>query len=51
MQHLNFIETYLGISPDDGDGSWEIMALVLIVALGALIGSLLPNARKDNALK
>jgi hypothetical protein len=50
---LNFIEMYFGVSPDGGDGSFEIMALVLMVALGALIGLLLPNARKpkDDVLK
>jgi hypothetical protein len=29
---LNFIEMYFGVSPDGGDGSFEIMALVLMVA-------------------
>jgi len=35
---MDFIEKYLGLSPDGGDGSMEIMVLVLLVALGALIG-------------
>jgi hypothetical protein len=46
MQYLNFIETYFGVSPDNGDGSLEIMALVLLVALAALIGMLLPMDAK-----
>ena len=36
---MNFIERYLSIPPDGGDGSMEILvmvALVAIVALGAL---------------
>ena len=43
---MDFIEKYLGLSPDGGDGSMEIMVLVLLVALGALIGLLLPVAGK-----
>jgi hypothetical protein len=43
---MNFIEKYFRISPDGGDGSMEIMAVVLIVVLGAPIGLLFPNARK-----
>jgi hypothetical protein len=31
--HVDFIERYLGFSPDGGDGSVEIAMLVLIVAL------------------
>ena len=34
MKYLNFFETYFGISPDGGDGTWEVAALVLIVMLG-----------------
>lgn len=51
---LNFIERYLGISLDGGDGSIEIMVLVLLVVLGALIGLFLPIARvpkKDSSLE
>jgi hypothetical protein len=36
---MNFIERYLGFSPDGGDGSMEILALValvMIVVAGAL---------------
>lgn len=43
---MDFIERYLGLWPDGGDGSMEIMVLVLLVALGALIGLLLPIAGK-----
>jgi hypothetical protein len=39
---MNFIERYFGISPDAGDGSLEIMTLVVLVALAILIGMLLP---------
>ena len=39
---MNFIERYFGITPDDGDGSLEIIILVLGVALAMLIGMLLP---------
>jgi hypothetical protein len=47
---MNFIERYLGLSPDGGDGSIEAIALVLLVTLGALIGLRLPiagNAKDD----
>ena len=44
---MNFIERYFGISPDDGDGSLEIMVLVLGVALAMLIGMLLPIGEKS----
>jgi hypothetical protein len=47
---MNFIERYLGFSPDGGDGSIEAIALVLLVTLGALIGLRLPiagNAKDD----
>jgi hypothetical protein len=43
---MNFIEIYFGLSPDGGDGSMEIIVLVLLVALGALIGLFLPIAEK-----
>lgn len=47
---MDFIERYLGFSPDGGDGSIEAIALVLLVTLGALIGLRLPiagNAKDD----
>ena len=47
MRYLDFIETYLGFSPD-GDGSWWITALVLLVGLGTLVGLLWPMPRKPN---
>ena len=40
---MNFIERYFGMR--GGDGSMEIMVLVLLVVLGTLIGMLLPIAR------
>jgi len=51
MRYLNFIETYLGLSPDGGDGSWEMAALVLLVGLGTVVGLLLPISRKPNGTK
>ena len=51
MKYLNFFETYFGISPDGGDGTWEVAALVLIVMLGAIVGLLLPNVRKPKGMK
>jgi hypothetical protein len=51
MKYLNFFETYFGISPDGGDGSWELMALVIVVVLGAVTGLLLANRNpKDEIL-
>jgi hypothetical protein len=47
MRYLNFIETYLGLSPDGGDGSWEIAALVPLVGLGALVGLLWPIGKPN----
>jgi len=41
---MDFIERYLGFSPDGGDGSIEAIALMLLVTLGALIGLRLPIA-------
>jgi len=40
-----FIERHLGLSPHGGDGSIEIMVLVLLVSLGTLIGLFLSIAR------
>ena len=40
-----------GLSPDGGDGSWEIAALVLLVGFGTVVGLLLPIARKPNGTK
>ena len=45
MKYLNLITTYLGFSPDGGNGLWEIAALVLIVTLAVLLG-LLPVTGK-----
>ena len=43
---MRFIEGWFGIWPDNGDGSLEMLALVLMVALAALIGMLLPIGGK-----
>ena len=48
MHHLNFIEVYFGMSPDSGDGSIEMMVLVLLVALAVLAGMYLPIGGKSN---
>jgi hypothetical protein len=44
---VRFIEEWFGISPDSGDGSLEIVILVLLVALATLIGMLLPIGGKS----
>jgi hypothetical protein len=44
---VNFIERYFGISPDGGDGSLEIMVLVLLIMIGVAIGMHLPYWRKN----
>ena len=36
----------VGIWADNGDGSLEFMAIVLLVLLAVLIGMFLPNRRK-----
>ena len=43
---VRFIEEWFGIWPDNGDGSLEILILVVLVALAALIGMLLPIGGK-----
>ena len=42
---MRFIKEWFGISPD-GDGSLEIIILVLLVVLATLIGMLLPIGGK-----
>ena len=42
MGTVRFIEYWFGVWPDNGDGSLEIMALVLLIALAVSIGMLLP---------
>jgi hypothetical protein len=44
---VRFIEEWFGISPDGGDGSLEIMILVLLVVVATLIGMLLPIGGKS----
>jgi len=40
---MNFIENYFGISPDGGDGSLEIMLLVLLFLIILAIALHLPR--------
>lgn len=35
---MTFIERHLGFSPDDGDGSMEILIAVVLVAIATMIG-------------
>jgi hypothetical protein len=35
---VNFIEKYLGIWPDHGDGSFEVLTLMALVTLIAVLG-------------
>jgi hypothetical protein len=49
-QRLNVIEKYFGMSPDGGDRSIEMMALVLVVALCVLVGLLLTEVRQPTKL-
>jgi len=41
VEAVNFIESYLGISPDGGDGSLELLFFLLVV-IGGAIGTYLP---------
>ena len=43
---MRFIQEWFGIWPDNGDGSLEILILVVLVALAVLIGMLLPIGGK-----
>ena len=36
---MNFIERYLNISPDGGDGSMELLLLVAVIAI-VVVGAL-----------
>lgn len=45
---MDFIERHFGISPDDGDGSFEVMLLVLLVLIVVAIGMHLPYWRKNH---
>jgi hypothetical protein len=42
---MDFIERYLGISPDGGDGSFEVMLLVVIPILIAALALYLSATR------
>ena len=47
---MDFVERYLGISPDGGDGSAEVLFLVALFAIIALIAWRLlglPNVKDD----
>ena len=43
---MDFIERFFGISPDGGDGSLEILLLVLLVLITTAIGMHFPHRRK-----
>jgi len=43
---VDFIEKWFGISPDGGDGSLEIMFLILLVMIGVAIWLHLPITGK-----
>jgi hypothetical protein len=43
---MDFIERYLGVSPDGGDGSFEVMLLVVIPILIAALALYLSAIRK-----
>ena len=47
MKYLNFIETYLGFSPDGGDGSAEIFVLALLIVFAVMVGMTLPIGAKS----
>ena len=46
---MRFIEEWFGLWPDNGDGSLEMMILVLLVALAVLTGMLLPIGGKSKS--
>jgi hypothetical protein len=35
---MNFIETYFGFSPDNGDGSMEVLVVVALAVFAGAIG-------------
>jgi len=43
---LDFIERHLGFSPDGGDGTFEMMILVLAITTIVALGLLLFDPRK-----
>jgi hypothetical protein len=43
---VDFIERYLGISPDRGDGSFEVMLLVIAALLIMIVAMMLRFAVK-----
>jgi hypothetical protein len=45
---MNFIETYFGFSPDNGDGSLEIW---LIVVLAIFVGAISLSLRSPDVMK
>jgi uncharacterized membrane protein YqgA involved in biofilm formation len=51
VEAVNFIESYLGISPDGGDGSLELLVFVLLVVIGGAIGTYLPLDKKRNRVR
>jgi hypothetical protein len=43
---MNYIEKLIGISPDGGDGSLEILLLVLLILIITAVGMHLPHRRR-----
>jgi hypothetical protein len=43
---MDFIERHLGFSPDDGDGSMEVMFLTVLVMIVTLVGFRWASASK-----
>ena len=51
VEAVNFIESYLGISPDGDDGSLELLVFVLLVVIGGAIGTYLPLDKKKKPVQ
>ena len=51
VEAVNFIESYLGVSPDGGDGSLELLVFVLLVVVGGAIGTYLPLDKKKKPVQ
>jgi len=45
---MNYIEKFIGISPDGGDGSLEILLLVLLILIITAVGMHLPHRSKGD---
>jgi hypothetical protein len=51
VEAVNFIESYLGISPDGADGSLELLVFGLLVVIGGAIGTYLPLDKKKKPVQ